>query len=82
MIRLRAEKIERIADDIPEQEVEGDRKGDVLLVLAGEAPMARSRARSRSLREKRTRGLPGALRYLNPFPRNLGAISSAASSMC
>ena len=41
MVRLRAEKVERIADRIPNVEVHGEQEGD-LLVLGWEAPRALS----------------------------------------
>jgi 2-oxoglutarate ferredoxin oxidoreductase subunit alpha len=73
MIKLRAEKIERIADDIPAQEVEGEASGDLLVVGWGSTYGAIKSAVSGA----RERGLPVSqthLRYLNPFPKNLGEI--------
>jgi 2-oxoglutarate/2-oxoacid ferredoxin oxidoreductase subunit alpha len=73
MIRLRAQKIERIADDIPLQEIEGDQDGDVLVVGWGStygairSAVMQSRAQGKSVSHVQ-------LRYLNPFPKNLGEI--------
>jgi 2-oxoglutarate ferredoxin oxidoreductase subunit alpha len=73
MVRKRAEKIERIADDIPEQTVEGDPQGD-LLVLGWGSTYGAIRS---AVTEARDRGLSVShahLRYVNPFPKNLGEI--------
>lgn len=74
MIHLRAEKVARIANDIPELEVHGDPEGGELLVLGwGSTAGAITGAVNVSRRE----GLPVSrahLRYLNPFPKNLGAV--------
>ncbi len=73
MVELRAEKVERIAKDIPELEVDGAESG-ALLVLgwgssAGAITGAVNHARRQGLEVSRAH-----LRYLNPFPRNLGEI--------
>lgn len=73
MVKLRAEKIERIADDIPLQTIEGDEEGDLLVLGWGstygsiKAAVAESRAKGHSVSHAH-------LRYVNPFPRNLGEI--------
>ena len=73
MIKLRAEKIERIADDIPLQEVEGEKSGDLLVIgwgsTYGAIKSAVANARERGLSVSQAH-----LRYVNPFPRNLGEI--------
>jgi 2-oxoglutarate/2-oxoacid ferredoxin oxidoreductase subunit alpha len=74
MVRLRAEKVERIARDIPDLEVFGDPDGGELLVLgwgstAGAIHGAVNFARRAGLKVSRAH-----LRYLNPFPRNLGDV--------
>jgi 2-oxoglutarate/2-oxoacid ferredoxin oxidoreductase subunit alpha len=74
MVRLRAEKIARIANDIPEVEVLGEKEGEVLVVGWGGTYGAITAA----VEECRTkRNLPVSsihLRYLNPFPKNLGDV--------
>ncbi len=73
MINKRAEKIERIADDIPEQTIEGDQKGDLLVLGWGSTYGAIKSA----VTEARERGLSVShahLRYVSPFPKNLGEI--------
>jgi 2-oxoglutarate ferredoxin oxidoreductase subunit alpha len=70
MTRLRAEKIARIANDIPELEVDGDESGDLLVLGWGstygviKTAIQRARSQGKSVSAAH-------LRYLNPFPRNL-----------
>ncbi len=73
MVRLRAEKVERVADDIPLLKVEGDNEGDVLVLGWGSTYGAIKGA----VETKRAEGKSVShahLRYLNPFPKNLGEI--------
>jgi 2-oxoglutarate/2-oxoacid ferredoxin oxidoreductase subunit alpha len=75
MVRLRAEKIARIANFIPEIEVFGKPKGKVLVVSWGGTYGAITSAME--VLQKRGESVSGIhLRYLNPFPRNLGDILS------
>ncbi len=74
MVRMRAEKVARIARDIPALEVHGDPEGGPLLVLgwgstAGAITGAVNLARREGLAVSRAH-----LRYLNPFPANLGEV--------
>lgn len=74
MTYLRQEKIDRIANDIPEQEVFGDPEGgDVLIVGWGGTYGA---LRSATIRARRAgkRVSHAHIRYLSPFPRNLEAV--------
>ncbi len=74
MVRTRAEKVARIASDIPELEIHGDAEGGALLVLGwGSTAGAITGAVNLARRE----GLPVSrahLHHLNPFPRNLGEV--------
>ncbi len=74
MTRLRAAKVEKVAEEIPPVEVD-DPDGDAeLLVLGWGSTLGTIRAAVRRVRE---RGLPVAaahLVHLNPFPRNLGEV--------
>ena len=73
MVRLRAEKIERIADFIPPVEVTGAPEGRVLVVGWGGTHGAITSAVEAARRD----GKPVSsihLRYLNPFPKNLGDV--------
>jgi 2-oxoglutarate/2-oxoacid ferredoxin oxidoreductase subunit alpha len=73
MVRTRAEKVEGIAQDIPEIVPEGDQSGDLLIVAWGSTagPIT---AAMKLMREKGHRIGHVHLRYLNPLPRNLGDI--------
>lgn len=70
MVRDRADKIARLAEVIPEQDVFGPASGELLLVSwGGTFGSVRS-----AVAQAQRRGLSVAhahLRYLNPFPRNL-----------
>jgi 2-oxoglutarate ferredoxin oxidoreductase subunit alpha len=73
MVRLRAEKIARIAGDIPEIEILGADSGKILLVGWGSTYGAITSA-AESLQRRGVAVSSIHLRHLNPFPRNLGAI--------
>lgn len=70
MVTDRAEKVERLAEIIPPQEIFGPKYGTVLVVTWGStfgaARSAVARAQSAGLRVAHTH-----LRYLNPLPRDL-----------
>ncbi|MEM8998158.1 MAG: 2-oxoacid:acceptor oxidoreductase subunit alpha, partial [Acidobacteriota bacterium] len=74
MTALRAEKVERVADDLPPLEVHGDPGGGPLLVLGwgsslGAITGAVNRARDLGLEVSRVH-----LRHLNPLPKDLGDV--------
>ncbi len=73
MIRLRAEKVQRIANDIPLQEVEGPQSGKLLVLAWGGTYGAISQAIT-ILGEEKIVVSHAQLNYLSPFPKNLGAI--------
>ncbi len=73
MVRLRAEKVERIADDIPSAAVEGDEKGDLLVVgWGGTYGAIRSAVEAKRAQGKSVSHLH--LRYVNPLQKNIGEI--------
>ncbi|MBB73286.1 MAG: 2-oxoglutarate ferredoxin oxidoreductase subunit alpha [Planctomycetaceae bacterium] len=75
MTNVRQQKVDNIAEDIPEQSVVGPESGDLLVVSWGGTFGACTTAVERCQRD----GLSVAhahLRYLNPFPRNLGDLLS------
>lgn len=75
MVHARAEKIARIARTIPQLEVHGDSQGD-LIVLGWGSTSGVIRTACEKLRDE---GVPVSwthLRYLNPFPSNLGDVLS------
>ena len=73
MVRLRAEKVERVARRIPSTSVYGDESGDVLVIGWGstkgsiEAAVERSCSRGQQVSSIH-------LRWLNPLPTDLGEI--------
>ncbi len=75
MTRLRASKIQRIAQVVPPLEVEGPKDARILLLGWGGTYGSITAARE----EAEARGWPVAqahLRYLNPMPKNLGEVLS------
>lgn len=75
MVKLRQEKVDKIADYIPEQKLDaGPEKGKVLVLGWGSTYGGIKSAVAR-LHEKGYHSVSHAhLRYLRPFPRNLGQI--------
>jgi 2-oxoglutarate ferredoxin oxidoreductase subunit alpha len=70
MTKLRAEKVARIADDVPPTEVFGPRQGDLLVVGWGSTYGAIRTAVSQA--QKQGQQVAHAhVRYLNPFPKDL-----------
>jgi 2-oxoglutarate/2-oxoacid ferredoxin oxidoreductase subunit alpha len=73
MVRLRAERIARIADDLPPVVVEGDEDADLLVIGWGstwgaiDGAAGRCRARGHKVAQAH-------LVHLNPFPPNLGEV--------
>jgi 2-oxoglutarate ferredoxin oxidoreductase subunit alpha len=73
MVLTRAEKVARIADDIPDIEVFGEPEGRLLVIGWGSTYGAITSA----VEEMQHRGKSVSsihLRYLNPFPSNLGEL--------
>jgi 2-oxoglutarate/2-oxoacid ferredoxin oxidoreductase subunit alpha len=73
MVRLRAAKVEAIAQDIPPAEPVGDPDGDLLIVGWGSTYGAITAA-LRVQRDKGRRIGHVHLRHLNPLPSNLGEV--------
>ena len=73
MIHTRAKKIAGIADDVPEQQVVGPEKGDMLVMGWGGTAGAIRSAVERVQAQGRAVAYTH-LRYVNPFPRNLGTV--------
>lgn len=73
MTDTRAWKIANIANDIPELELEGDDDADLLVLTWGSSYLA-ARAAVRRVLKEGGKVARANLRYLNPFPRNLGDI--------
>ncbi|MCY7410926.1 MAG: 2-oxoacid:acceptor oxidoreductase subunit alpha [Chitinophagales bacterium] len=73
MVKLREEKVERIADYIPLQTVEGPEKGD-LLILGWGGTYGAIKAAVKELQNEGYKVAHAHLRHLKPFPKNLGEI--------
>ena len=73
MTRLRAEKIARIADDLPPLEVDADEDAE-LLVLGWGSTYGAIRAAVRRVRARGLRVARAHLRHLNPLPGNVGEV--------
>ena len=74
MVKLRAEKIERIADSIPLQTIDNGPEKGKLLVLGWGSTYGSIKT---AVKIAQAQGLSVAhahVRYLNPFPKNLGEI--------
>ncbi|MBI1387077.1 MAG: 2-oxoacid:acceptor oxidoreductase subunit alpha [bacterium] len=75
MVKLRQDKIDGIANDIPPLKVFGDESGDLLVLgwggTYGSITTAVERARKAGKKVSQAH-----LRYLNPFPKNLGEVLS------
>jgi 2-oxoglutarate ferredoxin oxidoreductase subunit alpha len=73
MTNLRAEKVQRVVQEVPDLEVFGDDEGELLVVGWGgtygaiHSAVRKARAAGRSVSQAH-------LRYLNPFPANLGDV--------
>lgn len=73
MTQIRAEKIARLADIIPDQEVYGPENGD-LLILGWGGTFGSIRGAVERLRFEGRSVAHGHIRYLNPFPKNLESL--------
>ncbi len=73
---LRAEKVARIADDIPDLQVMGPPEGD-LLVLGWGSTYGAIRSAVERLQGEGHRVAHAHLRHLNPFPRNTESVVRA-----
>ncbi len=73
MVKLRAEKVQRLQNTIPDQPVFGPEEGDLLVIGWGgtygalRSAVAAAQAKGHSVAHAH-------VRYLNPFPRNLGTL--------
>jgi 2-oxoglutarate ferredoxin oxidoreductase subunit alpha len=73
MVHLRAEKVQRIVQEVPDVVPEGDPEGDLLIIGWGSTYGSITAA----VRSKRAAGKKigqAHLRWLNPLPKNLGEV--------
>ncbi len=75
MTLARAERVARIAGDIPQMEISGPSEGDLLLLGWGGTYGAITTA-AESARKRGLKVSSAHIRYLNPFPSNLGQVLS------
>jgi len=73
MVNLRAEKVQRLQNTIPDQPVFGPESGD-LLVIGWGGTYGAIRSAVAAAQERGHSVAHAHIRYLNPFPRNLGAL--------
>ena len=73
MVKLRQEKVDRAANEIPLVEVMGEKTGKVLVLGWGSTYGSISSAVEKMQREGKSVS-SAHLRYLNPFPKNLGEV--------
>ncbi|MFN0159492.1 MAG: 2-oxoacid:acceptor oxidoreductase subunit alpha [Bacteroidota bacterium] len=73
MVKMRAAKIDRIANDIPLQSIDGDPEGDLLVVGWG-STYGSIKSAINNAREKGVSVSHVHIRHISPFPRNLGEI--------
>lgn len=73
MVNLRAQKVKNIENDIPPVEIDGPQEGELLLVGWGSSYGAMTAAWE-NLKSKGTEISRIHLKYLNPFPKNLGDV--------
>ena len=73
MVKLRTEKIKRMVNDIPDLKVDGNEKGELLVLgwgsTYGTIKDAVLKARNNGLTVSQAH-----LRYLNPMPKNTGEV--------
>lgn len=75
MVKIRAEKIQNMQKIIPDLVVDGDSEGELLVLgwggTMGSITEAVNDARTKGFKVSRTQ-----LKYINPFPKNLGEVLS------
>ena len=75
MVVLREQKVQNVAQDIPDQDVFGAQEGDLLLLSWGSV-FGACRAAAEKMQDGKYKVGHAHLRWLNPFPSNLGDILS------
>jgi 2-oxoglutarate ferredoxin oxidoreductase subunit alpha len=73
MVRLRAQKVKNIENDIPDLKVEGD-KDSVLLIVGWGSTYGSIREAINKARKNGLKVAHAHFRYLNPFPKNTGDV--------
>lgn len=73
MTHIRRDKVAKVADSIPDLEIDGDQSGELLILAWGSTYGAIKEAR-RNLSLKGYNTSQAHLKYMNPFPKNLGEV--------
>jgi 2-oxoglutarate ferredoxin oxidoreductase subunit alpha len=73
MVRLRAQKVKNIENDIPQLEVTGDRDAEILVVGWGGTYGAITESVAK-VRSEELKIAQAHFKYLNPFPKNTGEV--------
>jgi 2-oxoglutarate ferredoxin oxidoreductase subunit alpha len=73
MVKTRAQKIQNVVEDVPDVEVFGAKTGDLLLVSWG-GTFGAVRGAAEQLQAQGKKVSHVHLRWLNPLPKNLGAV--------
>ncbi|MEJ2614733.1 MAG: 2-oxoacid:acceptor oxidoreductase subunit alpha [Ignavibacteriaceae bacterium] len=73
MVRLRAQKVKNIENDIPDLKIDGDRDADLLVIGWGGTYGAITEAVNKA-RKSGKKVAQAHFRYLNPLPKNTGDI--------
>jgi 2-oxoglutarate ferredoxin oxidoreductase subunit alpha len=71
MVKTRAQKVERIADFIPNQELDAGKENAKVLVLAWGSTYGAIKTAVKELLSEGYSVAHAHLRYINPFPKNL-----------
>lgn len=77
MVKIRQEKVDLIAEDIPEQEIDQGEASGKVLVLGWGSTYGAIRTAVRDLIADGHSVSQAHVRYLNPFPKNLGDVLSS-----
>jgi len=73
MVRVRAQKVRNVVEDVPDVKVDGPERGDLLLVSWG-GTYGSVRTAAEALRGQGKSVSHAHLRWLHPLPRNLGEV--------
>lgn len=73
MVEIRAQKVANIANEIPQTEIFGESKGDVLILSWGSGHGA-SRAATESLLSENIKVGHASIKWISPLPSDLGTI--------
>jgi 2-oxoglutarate ferredoxin oxidoreductase subunit alpha len=74
MVKLRAAKVASIANSIPEQTLDSGQTTDPVLILTWGSTYGAAKVACQNLRKAGKNVAHAHLRYLNPLPKNLGAL--------